>query len=336
MATFTGREIQLAARPAGPPTPDTFRLVEVDVPEPAPGQVLVHNRYLSVDPYMRGRMDDRRSYVPPFEVGKVMEGHAIGEVIAANDAPLAVGQIVLHGLGWREYAVLDADQARPVDPDAAPTLSAYLGALGLTGMTAYVGLLDVAGFRPGDAVFVSAAAGAVGSLVGQIAKLRGASRVIGSAGSAAKVEYLTKLGYDAAFNYHDGAVRDLLKQAAPDGIDVYFDNVGGEHLDAALARLRLFGRVALCGAIAVYNQPGPTPGPVNLTGLAIAKRLTLRGFLTGDHEERRADFVAEMGGWLRTGQIHVDETVVDGIERAPEAFLGLFRGDNIGKAVVRV
>ena len=223
-----------------------------------------------------------------------------------------------------------------MDPDAAPTLSAYLGALGLTGMTAYVGLLDVAAFRPGDAVFVSAAAGAVGSLVGQIAKLRGASRVIGSAGSAAKVEYLTRLGYDAAFNYHDGAVRDLLKQAAPDGIDVYFDNVGGEHLDAALARLRLFGRVALCGAIAGYNQPEPTRGPVNLTGLAIAKRLTLRGFLTGDHEDRTADFVAEMGGWLRTGQIRSDETVVDGIEHAPEAFLGLFRGDNIGKAVVRV
>jgi NADPH-dependent curcumin reductase CurA len=335
VSTLRGREIHLAARPHGLPTSENFRLVEVAVPEPGPGQLLVHNRFISVDPYMRGRMDDRKSYIPPFQVGKVLDGGAIGEVIAANDAPIRVGEIVLHDLGWREYAIVDATHAHPVDPDAAPTLSAYLGALGMPGRTAYIGLLDIAGMQPGEAVFVSAAAGAVGSLVGQIAKLRGASRVIGSAGSAAKVEYLTKLGFDAAFNYHEAPVRDQLKRAAPEGIDVYFDNVGSDHLEAALGRLRPFGRVALCGAIAQYNDTTPPPGPANL-GLAVGKRLTLRGFLVNDHLDRVPDFIAEMGAWLRAGQIRIDETVVDGIEHTPDAFLGLFRGENTGKLVVRV
>jgi NADPH-dependent curcumin reductase CurA len=335
MSKLTGREIHLAQRPTGLPGPEAFRLVEVDVPDPGPGQVLVHNRFISVDPYMRGRMDDRPSYVPPFQVGVAMEGGAVGEVIAANDAAVGVGAVVVHALGWREYAVLDTDAVEVVDPEAAPTLSAYLGALGMPGRTAYVGLLDIGAFRPGEAVFVSSAAGAVGSLVGQIAKLRGASRVVGSAGSAAKVAYLREIGYDAAFDYHDGPVRELLKRAAPDGVDVYFDNVGGDHLAAALARLRPFGRVAMCGAIAMYNEATPPPGPANLA-LAIGKRLTLRGFLVGDHEDRTPDFVAEMGGWLRAGAIRVDETVVDGIEQAPDAFLGLFHGNNIGKLVVRV
>ena len=194
----------------------------------------------------------------------------------------------------------------------------------------------MAAFQPGDVVFVSGAAGAVGSVAGQIAKLRGASRVIGSAGSAAKVEYLTKLGFDAAFNYRDAPVRDQLKAAAPDGVDVYFDNVGGDHLAAALSRMRVFGRVALCGAVGMYHEAAaPPPGPANLP-LAIGKRLTLRGFLTGDHEHLMPEFVAEMGGWLRTGQLRADETVVDGIENAPTAFLGMLRGENTGKMVVRL
>ena len=336
MSELTGREVHLAARPTGWPTPNNFALVDVAVPRPEPGQVLVHNRYMSVDPYMRGRMDDRKSYLPPFQVGQPLEGGAVGEVIAANDAPLEMGDVVFHNLGWREFAVLDAAAAYRVDPDAAPSLSAYLGALGLTGLTAYAGLFDVAAMKPGDVVYVSAAAGAVGSLAGQIAKLRGASRVIGSAGSATKVEYLTKLGYDAAFNYRDAPVRDQLRAAAPDGIDVYFDNVGGDHLAAALSRMRRFGRIALCGAVSVYHDAAaPPPGPANLP-LAIGKRLTLRGFITGDHEHLRPEFVAEVGGWLRTGQLRADETVVDGIENAPAAFLGMLRGDNLGKMVVRL
>jgi NADPH-dependent curcumin reductase CurA len=335
MSTPTGREIHLAARPQGWPTPDNFALVEVPVPEPGPGQVLVRNRFISVDPYMRGRMDDRKSYVAPFQLGRAMEGGAVGEVVASNSTELAAGDVVLHGLGWREYAILDPAHAKRVDPAAAPSMSAYLGALGMPGMTAYVGLLDIAAMKPGEAVFVSSAAGAVGSLAGQIAKLKGASHVIGSAGSAAKLAYLKELGFDAAFNYRDAPVRDQLKLAAPNGIDVYFDNVGGDHLEAAINRLNPFGRVALCGAIGQYNDPSLAKGPANLT-LAIGKRLTLRGFLVGDHGDRTPDFVKDMGAWLRAGQIRIDETVVDGIERAPEAFLGVLRGDNIGKMVVRV
>ena len=335
MSELTGCEIQLAARPTGQPTLDNFRLVEVAVADPEPGQVLVHNRYMSVDPYMRGRMDDRPSYVAPFQIGQPLSGGAVGEVIASADPRVAVGEVVLHDLGWREFAVLDAGRVQVVDPDAAPSISAYLGALGMPGLTAYVGVLDIGAMRPGEAVFVSAAAGAVGSLAGQIAKLRGAGRVVGSAGSATKVEYLTKLGYDAAFNYRDAPVRDQLREAAPDGIDVYFDNVGGDHLEAALSRLHPFGRVVMCGAISMYNDGRQSPGPANLP-LAIGKQLTLRGFLVGSHEDRRPDFLAEMAQWLRAGRIRVDETVVDGIGNAADAFLGLLRGDNIGKMVVRL
>jgi NADPH-dependent curcumin reductase CurA len=335
VSELTGREVRLASRPTGPPTLDNFALVDVAVPRPEAGQVLVHNRYMSVDPYMRGRMDDRKSYVAPFQIGQPLDGAAVGEVIESADPRVAVGEVVLHDQGWREYAVLDAGQVQVVDPEAAPTISAYLGALGMPGLTAYVGVLDIGAMRPGEAVFVSAAAGAVGSLAGQIAKLRGAGRVVGSAGSAAKVEYLTKLGFDAAFNYRDGPVRDQLRAAAPDGIDVYFDNVGGDHLAAALSRLNPFGRVVMCGAISMYNEGRQSPGPANLP-LAIGKQLTLRGFLVGSHEDRRPDFLAEMAQWLRAGRIRIDETVVDGIDHAAEAFLGMLRGDNIGKMVVRL
>lgn len=328
------REIHLAARPQGWPTADNFRLVETEVPTPGPGQIVVRNRYISVDPYMRGRMNDVRSYVPPFALDAPLDGGAVGEVVASEAEGLQPGDTVLHGLGWREYALLDARAARKVDPDLAP-VSAYLSVLGMTGLTAYAGLLDVAGMKAGETVFVSAAAGAVGSLVGQIAKLRGAARVVGSAGSAAKVERLRALGFDAAFDYHDGPVRDSLKAAAPDGVDVYFDNVGGDHLEAAISAMKVHGRAAICGMIAQYNDTEPPAAPRNLA-LVIGKRLTLRGFLVGDHGHLRDEFVREMAGWLRDGRVSYDETVVDGIENAPEAFLGLLRGENLGKMLVRV
>ncbi|SCG42075.1 hypothetical protein GA0070609_1121 [Micromonospora echinaurantiaca] len=332
--TAVNREIHLASRPQGWPSAENFRLVETEVPKPGPGQLLVRNRYMSVDPYMRGRMNDVKSYVPPFQLDAPLDGGAVGEVVTSEAEGFAAGDWVLHGLGWREYALVDAGSARTVDPDLAP-VTTYLHVLGMTGLTAYAGLLEVAGMKPGETVFVSAAAGAVGSLVGQIAKLKGASRVIGSAGSAAKVERLRALGFDAAFDYHDGPVRQSLKAAAPEGIDVYFDNVGGDHLEAAISALRLHGRAAICGMIAQYNDTEPPAAPRNLA-LVIGKRLTLRGFLVGDHGALRGQFVREMSGWLRDGSIGYDETVVDGIEHAPEAFLGLLRGENLGKMLVRV
>src|SRR5579884_4030071 len=299
--SHTSREIQLASRPQGDPKPDNFRLVEVEVPDPGPGQLLVRNQWMSVDPYMRGRMNDVKSYVPPFAIDAPLEGGAVGEVVASADERLSEGQTVLHQLGWREFALVPADQARPVDTDLTPG-SAYLGVLGMPGLTAYVGLLDIAQLRDGDVVFVSAAAGAVGSLAGQIARLRGC-RTVGSAGSPEKVAFLREeLGFDAAFNYRDGDARVLLKEAAPDGIDVYFDNVGGDQLEAAIFAMRRYGRVALCGAISIYNATSPPAGIRNL-GLAIGKRLNLRGYIISDHFDRFPDFVREVGGWLAEGKI---------------------------------
>ncbi|OKI75124.1 NADP-dependent oxidoreductase [Micromonospora sp. CB01531] len=330
----TNREIHLASRPQGWPTADNFRLVETEVPTPGPGQLVVRNRFISVDPYMRGRMNDVKSYLPPFALDAPLDGGAVGEVMTSEADGFAPGDTVLHGLGWREYALVDAKAARQVDPNLAP-LSAYLGVLGMTGLTAYAGLLDVAAMKPGETVFVSGAAGAVGSMVGQIAKLRGAARVVGSAGSPGKVERLRSLGFDAAFDYHDGPVRDALRTAAPDGVDVYFDNVGGEHLEAAIGAMNPHGRAAICGMIAQYNATEPPAAPRNLA-LLIGKRLTLRGFLVGDHGHLREQFVQETAGWLRAGKIAYDETVVNGIEHAPAAFLGMLRGENLGKMLVRL
>ncbi|MGH3736250.1 MAG: NADP-dependent oxidoreductase [Micromonosporaceae bacterium] len=330
------REVQLVSRPEGWPTPENFRLVEATLPAPTDGQLLVRNLFLSVDPYMRGRMNDVKSYLPPFRLGEAMTGGAVGEVVESRADGYAAGDLVLHDLGWREHAVLDATAVRKVDPLPELSPSHYLGALGMPGLTAYAGLLDIAEFRPGETVFVSAAAGAVGSLVGQLARLRGAKRVIGSAGSAEKVTYLTEtLGFDAAFNYRDGDVSEQLIAAAPDGIDVYFDNVGGDHLQAAISALRPYGRVALCGAISAYNATAPEPGPNNL-GLAIAKRLTLRGFIISDHYRRFPDLIGEVGNALVDNEISAAETVVDGLDNAVDGFLGMLRGGNTGKTVIRL
>ena len=330
----TSREVRLAARPAGEPKRSDFELAEVEVGDPAAGELLVRNEWMSVDPYMRGRMNDVASYVPPFALGEPLQGGAVGEMVASGDERFSPGDRVLHMLGWREYALMSADHAQRVDTSLAPG-SAYLGVLGMPGLTAWVGLFEIAGLRQGETVFVSAAAGAVGSTAGQLAKLRGC-RVIGSAGSAEKAAFVKDvLGFDAAFSYRDGPVGALLADAAPDGIDVYFDNVGGEHLEAAIASLRPFGRGALCGAISVYNATEPPAAPRNLA-MVIGKRLTLRGFIVSDHFERMGDFIAEVAPLVSDGRIDYRETVVEGIERAGEAFIGLLRGENLGKMVVRI
>jgi hypothetical protein len=328
-------EIRLASRPHGWPTAENFEVAEVDVPQPGPGQVLVRNLVMSVDPYMRGRMNDVKSYAPPFAVGAPLEGGAVGEVVTSADPSLVEGDVVLHGLGWREYAVLPAKHVTTIDTSLAPA-GAYLGVLGMPGLTAYAGLLEVAAFQPGETVFVSGAAGAVGSIVGQIARLRGAAKVIGSAGSADKVAHLVNdLGFDKAFNYKDGPVQEQLAAAAPDGIDVYFDNVGGDHLEAALASLNVHGRVAVCGMISSYNATEPPKAPRNLAEL-VKKRLTVRGFLVGDHGQLREQFVTEVGTWLREGKLRYQETVVSGLTEAPAAFLGLMQGKNTGKMLVAI
>ncbi|HEY8295857.1 MAG TPA: NADP-dependent oxidoreductase [Micrococcaceae bacterium] len=330
----TGREVRLAARPVGEPVAADFELAETAVPELADGQILVRNLAFSVDPYMRGRMNDVKSYVAPFELGKALDGGAVGQVIAGRSVALKVGDAVLHSLGWREYAVLPAAAAVPIDLAAAPA-TAYLGALGMTGLTAYAGLTRIAAFAPGDVVFVSGAAGAVGSLVGQIARNLGAKRVIGSAGSAAKVQWLLDHGFDAAFNYKDAPVARQLRDAlgGEDGIDVYFDNVGGDHLEAALTHMNRCGRIAMCGAISQYNSTGAPTGPRNLA-LAIGKNLTLRGFIVSEHQDLAGEFHASMARWLSEDTISWTETAVHGIENAPRAFIDLLNGANTGKMVV--
>lgn len=329
------REIQLASRPQGRPVQENFRLAETVLPELQDGQILVRNEFMSVDPYMRGRMNDAKSYSAPFRLDAALDGGAVGEVLASRSDAHKVGDVVVHQLGWREFSVVDAASATPVPVGLAPT-SAFLGALGMTGLTAYAGLLKVAEFKAGDVVFVSGAAGAVGSMVGQIAKAMGASKVIGSAGSPEKVARLLELGFDAAFDYHDGPVVDQLRKAAGErGIDVYFDNVGGEHLEAALSVLTVGGRVAMCGAISQYNSMGPATAPRNLA-VAIGKQLTLRGFLVGGQRQHAAEFAGRMAGWLADGTVRYDETIVDGLENAPRAFIELLDGANTGKMLVRL
>ena len=329
------RQIVLASRPSGWPTEDNFAVTEAGQPELTDGQVRVRNLFMSVDPYMRGRMNDTKSYVPPFQLGEPLQGGAIGSVVESRSPDLAEGDLVLHSLGWRDEAVLPARHAQKIAALEGLSPSVYLGVLGMPALTAYVGLLDIAALKPGDVVFVSGAAGAVGSMAGQIAKLKGAARVIGSAGSDEKVSWLREIGFDAAFNYKAALVAEQLREAAPEGIDVYFDNVGGDHLEASLAVLNTYGRVAMCGAIAHYNATELPAGPHNL-GLVIGKRLTLRGFIVSDHQDRTAAMVADVSGWLRDGKLFHAETVVDGLDQAPSAFINLLRGHNTGKMIVRL
>jgi NADPH-dependent curcumin reductase CurA len=339
-ARATAREIRLAGRPQGAPRESDFELAEVPIPAPAEGELLVRNTWMSIDPSTRIRMQDGGSdYLPPFEVGAALESWAVGEVVQSRAPGFDSGDAVLHALGWREYALLRVDgpgRTRPmrIEVDEITPARAYLGPLSWVGLTSYVGLLNVAELRQGDVVFVSAAAGAVGSLAVQIAKLRG-HVVIGSAGSEAKVRFLRDtLGCDEAFCYRDGDVSDLLRCAAPDGIDVYFDNVGGHHLEAALDSLRMRGRVALCGAISDYNR-AEAIGPRNLFN-AVAKGLTLRGFLARMYADQLDAFRAEMRGWLAQGRIVYPETIFDRLEQAPRALIAQLAGENVGKVLVRL
>jgi NADPH-dependent curcumin reductase CurA len=327
------REIRLAARPRGVPVADDFELAEVELPDPVDGEILVRNAFVSVDPYMRGRMNDVRSYVPPFAVGEPLTGGAVGQVVGSRSDAVPEGAWVVHDLGWREAALVDGTRARLLDPTPAP-LSTSLGVLGMPGLTAFVGVADIGEVKEGDTVFVSGAAGAVGSLAGQLARRRGA-RVIGSAGTAAKTAWLSELGFDAVFDYHETPPRAALRVLAPDGIDVYFDNVGGETLEAAIGALNSYGRIVACGSIAGYNATEPKPGPRNMF-MVVTKRLRMQGFIVFDHFDRWGAFLAEVAPLVADGTIGYRETVVDGIERAPEAFLALFTGENVGKMLVRV
>jgi NADPH-dependent curcumin reductase CurA len=330
MTDIMSREIQLVSRPKGMPTADNFAIAQTQLQPIQDGQVLVRNLYISVDPYMRGRMNEGKSYVPPFELGKPLEGGAVGEVIESRAQEFKPGDVVTSNFGWREYFIAPKD-LHQVSRDIQPP-SVYLGALGMTGMTAWVGL-NLVEVKAGDVIFVSGAAGAVGSVAGQLAKLRGC-QVIGSAGSAEKVKFLLEeCGFDRAFNYNAAPVLEQLNQAAPDGIDVYFDNVGGETLEAALSALRVHGRIIACGGISGYNKP--QPGPNNLFNM-IGKRLTMKGLLVRDWLDRQGEFEQEVGGYFQAGKLKNQETVVVGIERAVSAFIGLFEGKNVGKMVVKL
>lgn len=327
-------EIHLARRPRGVPVDEDYRFVTLDLPDPAPGEVLVRNVALSVDPYMRPRMNDVPSYIPPYELDRPMLGGAVGEVMASADERVPVGAVVVHDLGWRDAAVVRASDATVVDPGERPW-SYHLGVLGMPGLTAYVGLFDVARVRAGDAVLVSSAGGAVGGLVGQFARIAGARRVVGSAGSDVKVQYaVEKLGFDEVLNYREGHLTRRLAQAFPEGFDVYFDNVGGDHLAAALEIISDHGRIALCGASSVYTATEIPQIPGRLFR-ATTKRLRLEGFIVTDHEHRRPEFESRVGTWLDQGVLHYREQVTEGLENMPKAFASMLTGRNVGKAIVR-
>lgn len=334
--TTQSRQFHLVSRPQGMPAPTDFRIVDVALPELIEGQVLVRNTHLSVDPYMRGRMNDAKSYVPPFALDAPLDGGAIGVVEESTDSRLQPGDTVSHMAGWRTHAVLPAGEVRAIDVSGVSP-SSYLGVLGMPGLTAYTGLTAIAEMKQDDVVFVSGAAGAVGSMVGQLARKLGASKVIGSAGSPEKVSWLVdELGYDAAFDYHDGPVRKQLAAHGP--IDVYFDNVGGEHLEGAIFHLSDHGRIAVCGMIGDYNldpSGGAPSGPRNMM-MVVQKRLRMQGFIVSDHSALAGDFHRTVGPWVASGEIVGRETVVEGFDHTVDAFLGLFSGDNVGKMVVRL
>jgi NADPH-dependent curcumin reductase CurA len=329
---MTNRAWHLASRPQGLPTMDNFALKELPAEELQDGWIRVRNAWLSVDPYMRGRMNDVKSYVPPFQVGAPLEGGAVGKVVESRSPHFKEGESVFHMMGWREEAAGPAEKFNKVPPIPVRDRE-WLGNLGLTGATAYFGLLRVAGAKQGDRVFVSAAAGAVGSAVVQIAKARGMT-VIGSAGGAEKAAFVREIGADAAIDYKAEPIVQGLAKAAPDGIDVYFDNVGGDHLDAALAAARQNARFAICGMIEDYNTG--SSHAFRYVMRIIAARIMLKGFIYTDYLPEMGDFYRDMGGWIAGGQVKSRETVRDGIEAAPEAFIDLFRGANIGKMLVRL
>jgi NADPH-dependent curcumin reductase CurA len=335
MDTRISREIRLKNRPTGLPSESDFELAEVKLPEIGEGQVLVRNIYMSVDPYMRARMVDRKSYVPPFQLNQPLEGSCVGRVVESKNHQFQVGDFVLGMLGWREYFISDGKGIHKIEPDVAP-IQTYLGTLGIPGLTAYVGLLDIGKLKEGETVFVSAASGAVGSVVCQIAKLKGCY-VTGSTGSDAKVSWLLEeAGVDAAFNYKkvDNVITEVGRHC-PKGIDVYFENVGGVHLQAALEYMNTFGRIVMCGTISGYNATEPVPGPSNLFYVT-TKQLTVQGFIVRVHLAKLPQFHADMVRWIADGKIKWKETIVDGLENAPRAFIGLFKGENIGKMIVKV
>jgi NADPH-dependent curcumin reductase CurA len=329
------REIRLASRPVGTPAAANFDIASVELPAPGPGQILVRNTWMSVDPYMRGRMYDRESYVPPFAIGEALQGGALGEVMESNADGFARGDLVSSMFGWREGFVASAAAVEKLPRVANVPDQAYLGVLGMPGLTGWAGLLEIGKPQPGQTVFVSGGAGAVGSVVAQVAKLKGCT-VVATAGSDSKCDWLRAHGVDHAINYKTcGNLLEAVRAAAPKGIDVYFDNVGGEHLEVAIEVARPFARLVECGMISGYNAMEAMPGPRNIIQV-VGKSLTMRGFIVMEFAALRPQFLAEMTGWIADGKLAWEETVFDGVEKAPDAFIGLFSGGNTGKMLVRL
>ncbi|MBY0612482.1 MAG: NADP-dependent oxidoreductase [Beijerinckiaceae bacterium] len=338
MPTNANRKITLKSRPVGEPSLEHFELVEGEVPEPGEGQVLLRTLWLSLDPYMRGRMSDAKSYAKPVEIGEAMVGGTISEVVASHHSKFAAGDIVSAFAGWQDYALSDGQGVFKLDPSRAPVQS-YLGVLGMPGLTGYTGLLNIGEPKAGETVVVAAAAGPVGSMVGQIARIKGC-RAVGIAGGAEKCRYLTdELGFDVAVDHRSPTLKADLKAACPNGIDVYFENVGGAVFDAVLPLLNDFARVPVCGLIANYNMTELPPGPDRTAALmrnVLTKRLRLQGFIVTDYAAQTPQFLKEVGGWLKEGKIKHREDIVEGLENAPQAFLGLLKGKNFGKLLVKV
>jgi NADPH-dependent curcumin reductase CurA len=329
------REVRLKSRPTGLPTPANFELADVTLPPLAAGEVQVAGRWMSVDPYMRGRMMDRESYVPPFVIGEALQGGAIGEVTQSNDPGFAPGDLVMSFFGWRTAYNAPAAALEKLPVIAGVPVQAYLGVLGMPGLTAWSGLLEIGAPKPGDTVFVSGGAGAVGSIVAQVAKLKGCT-VVATAGSDEKCAWLKSVGVDHAINYKTcGDLLAAVKSAAPKGIDVYFDNVGGEHLEVAIEVAKQGARLVECGMISGYNATEPTPGPRNIIQV-VGKSLKIQGFIVNQFAGLRPAFATEMSGWIAAGKIKWEETVFDGIDRAPDAFIALFSGGNTGKMLVKL
>lgn len=326
-------EIVLLKRPIGLPVESDFGIREIDLEGPEEGEVLITTLWLSVDPYMRGRMSGVKSYVAPFEINQPLNGGGVGQVVESKDPSLKPGDFVLGNLTWRESNIVRANYLRRLDPDQAP-LSCHLGVLGMPGLTAFVGLRKIGGLKPSDTVFISAAAGAVGSVAGQIAKISGAT-VIGSTGSNEKAASLLAKGFDYAFNYKEKSISRALREFAPNGLDLYFDNVGGDHLYDSISNMANFGRIVMCGAISQYNLTQPPTGPSNLS-LVVSRRLTLRGFIVSDHNDMQEPFLAEATGWIRHGKLTYDETVRIGLDQAPKALIDLLEGVNLGKMLVKL